>query len=245
MLRLLRGAGSGTRQSVSVPSAQVPQAATGTWTRKHPLENALAPAQVRRCTQPSSPHFSRQRSQPACSPAQRGESPRLQTGHMDNHLRLITCLCQRDGPQTSGSDKPPLLPQPLPEMFYQMLQEKIQAVQHRPGCWSVTQLSRLTPGSRSAPAEEVWCQRSFSMSETELSPFLPLSLPREEFTLKSGTVPELYRTFHVILLRCPAPFIHGLLSKPLGFNACRARPSEANRTHFRGCRKGSPYARLV
>lgn len=95
------------------------------------------------------------RSQPACSPGWRGESPRPQTGHMDNHLRLITRLCQRDGPQTSGSDKPPLLPPPLPEMFYQMLQEKIQAVQHEPGCWSVTQLSRLTPGSRSTPVEEM------------------------------------------------------------------------------------------
>lgn len=40
---------------------------------------------------------------------QRGVLP---TGHMDNHLKLIPHLCPRDGPSTSGSDIPPLLPQP-------------------------------------------------------------------------------------------------------------------------------------
>lgn len=84
-----------------------------------------SPTCVRRCAGAHSPpHLASPggRSQPACSPAGRGESPRPQTGHMDNHLRLITRFCQRDGPQTSGSDKPPLLPPLPPEKLYQMLQ---------------------------------------------------------------------------------------------------------------------------
>lgn len=40
---------------------------------------------------------------------ERGVS-QTQTGHMDNHLRLIARLCRGDGPQTSGSDKPRLSP---------------------------------------------------------------------------------------------------------------------------------------
>ena len=87
---------------------------------------------------------------PLPPPAQKSEC--IQTGHMDNHLKLITYLCHRDGPLTSGSDNFLLLPPPSPETFYQMLQEKIQPVQHR--SWSMTQLCRLTPGNKFAPGRE-------------------------------------------------------------------------------------------
>ena len=60
----------------------------------------------------------------ACPPTPAQKSECVQTGHMDNHLELITYLCHRDGPLTSGSDNFLLLPPPSPETFYQMLQEK-------------------------------------------------------------------------------------------------------------------------
>ena len=88
-------------------------------------------------------------SQPSLPPPPARKSECVQTGHMDNHLELITYLCHRDGPLTSGSDNFLLLPPPSPETFYQMLQEKIQPGQHR--SWSVTQLCRLTPGNKPAP----------------------------------------------------------------------------------------------
>lgn len=113
-------------------------------------------------------------------PAQGGESS--QTGHMDNHLKLITHLCQRDGPQTSGSDDPPLLPAAQPETFYQMLQGNIQHVQHprSPG-----------PTAQADPWELI-CTRQgssdFSVvivrdSRTKHTHFLPLRHP------KRGTSP--------------------------------------------------------
>ena len=198
----------GPIRAIPVPSAQVSRAATYTWlmtlsleiiSHQHRYPDAHSPQHLSLLLQ-SGP------SQPSYFPTP--ESSVSQTGHMDNHLKLITHLCHRDGPQTSGFYKPPLLPAPHPEMFYQMLQEKIQLSGQHQG-WSMTQLCRLTPGTN-------WRRSDFSVvlfHDAGLnSPTPSLSItPREECPPEirglSQSFVVLY-TFPVMPPRHPAPFIH-------------------------------------
>lgn len=128
---------------------------------------------------------------------------------MDNHLKLITHLCQRDGLQTSGLDNPPLLPTASLKHSTKCCR-KTYNLHSIPGVHG--QLCRPTLGNKCVPGREaqisVW---SFSTIQDRMHPPLPSPSPQERnFILKSdsktqpqGSVMQAFYTFNAI-----HPFIY-------------------------------------